>query len=1244
MDMLRLFAASLLVLAATASAEDRKGRDADLGKKGSAAIDKSLAGDLTRKKEDSKNAPVLQYDQFRLGVEVQVASKRRDQISSLKKIISLSPDPKETPSLLFRLGELYWEESQYYFFEANRKDDDLIAAMNRNDAAGQERAKAEKAELLDQSKDYSKQAMDQYLEIVQKYKDYERTDEVLFFLGRNLMEAGEERKALAAYKRLVEKYPKSKYLPDAYLAFGEYYFNNSKGKRDQLDKALENYKKAASFPDSQIYAFALYKQAWCYYNLSDFQRAMDQFKAVVLYGELAATKNAAKKAEGGAKSSKSTLIKEARSDYVRAYSQIGSPQDARADFSNVASNPEDRFTMLKQLANFWYADGKDRDAALTYNALIKEKPLSPEAPGFQGRIVDCVLRAGNKKMTVDQVRRLVKVMQDVEGSGAIKDDKDKKALSEARELSERTLSNLAVTWHNEAKKTRDEETFEFANEVYGDYLTLFADNAKAYDLRFFWAELLNDNLQKFDKAAEQYTLVVMQDAKRLEQGEKDDKGNVKPSKPGKWLINAAYNAVLAYDEVVKKAETSGQLKGETGSEATKKLPIPAPKQALLDACERYLKYVPNSDKRVEILYKAANIYYRYNYFEDAVKRFSDIALNSPEYKFENGERAGEMSANLVLDSYNLLQDWAKVNTWARRFYANDKLSQGKFRDDLSKVIEQSAFKLISQLEGEQRFGKAAEAYLTFVTDFPRSEIADKALFNASIDFHKAGMLERALEMRAKIISGYPKSEFVPDCIYGNAETHEIISDFEQAASIYESYVAGYERSLSEKGTSKSASQGGGNNNKKKGKKGKSEEVVAPAKSGAGQRWDEQKAQVALFNAAVFREGLSQYKQALRNREHYLELWPNAKDAESIFLSLADLHEKMGNINKAMNHLEEYERKYREPSKQLAAEGRIARMFEDKLRRPKDAQRIYGRILKFYDELAPRQRKALENAALDAVARAHYLRNEGDYQYYSALKLRWGRGGSPEREFKAGIQEKLKRMKVVEADYTQTVQFKAGEPAVCALYKLGSTFDNFVEVLINAPMPPGAPPELQDAIREELSTQASPLKEKAADAFALAVQKGRELDLNIDCVTKSLQKLRDTYRPEQFPTLVEEQAELKASKSGVVGRDLLAAVQAVPVVPVEENAEERAEEKGDGKTGDKKREDRAQTKGGSDSTAESTKDDLSGLETLPKGQQHQATRETSAQVSNGGRAEDKGKKKDPSKNKKNNSDEPEDFLQ
>ena len=1139
-------------LAAPADREKRAEKEAELKKKDNVAIDKSLAGDITRQKEEVGGAIPLQYDQFRIGVQLQVHEKRLEQIQSLKKIISFGSgdNPKEAPSLLFRLGELYWEESKYYFFEQNRKDDDLIEALNKKDVAAQESAKKGKIALKARQDEFAKLAVEQYSEIVQRYKDYERTDEVLYLLGHNLMEMGDDHKALVAYKRLVDKFPKSKFLPDAYLAFGEYYFNNAKGKGEMLTKALENYKKAASFPENQVYGFALYKQGWCYFNLADFPRAMDMWKTVILYGEFAGEKAVEQNSNT---KGKSTLVKEARSDYVRAYSRWmdGGPLNARDNFGKVASKSEDRFQMMKQLANLYYDDGKDREAALMYDMLIKEKPLSPEAPGFQGKIVDCVLRAGNKRMTVNQVRRLVKIMQDVERSGVIdpKNEKDVKALAKAKDLAERTMSNLAVNWHNEARKSRDEETFGFANEVYADYLALFPDNAKAYDLRFFWAELLNDNLQKYELAAEQYKLVTLMDVKRIE-GVKNADGTwkVKPGAPGKWLTNAAYDAVLAYDEVVKKAEEKGEIKPIPKSDDPRsRVEMPPQKKALLAACERYLKYLPKGEKRVEISFKVARLYYSYRYYDEAIKGFSNIALNSPDYKFENGDRAGEIAANLVLDSYNAVKDYAKLNEWARRFYLSEKLAQGPFRIELARVIEESSFKLVEQLEKKNEYAKAAEEYLKFVKDFPHTDKADQAIWNASVDFFKAHMGDRSIETREHLIRTYPKSKFVPLAIFNNAEAHEAIGEFELAADSYEAYVRGYEKSLSPGQAEKLNRRKGKHTGKPshtpaKGALAKSDEK---GKEPSGvQEWKEPDAQNALLNAGIYRDGLGQHKVALKDREKFLELWPSAKDADAVSLSIVELYERMGQYGQAVKKLEDYESdNQRDPERVLTAEGRIMAIYRDKMKQPRRVFGMNKRVLTYYDKLYARQRKALNSPALDPVARATFAKHEDDFAHYMRLKLHWGRGPDP-KEFKKNLSEKVKSQQEVERLYTEVVKLKAADPAICALYRIGTSYENLAENLDTVQFPKSFPQETQDALRDQFAQQSEPMKTKAGDAFSAAVAKARELSLYNDCSQKALVALREKYRPDAYPPMFEETADLKTAslKARAVGADVVGSIQ------------------------------------------------------------------------------------------------------
>ena len=77
----------------------------------------------------------------------------------------------------------------------------LPKALNAKDKAGMERAKAEKAALDKKAEEYAVKARDAYSEIAQKYRNYERSDEVLYFLGHAFLESkdpSDHRKALVA--------------------------------------------------------------------------------------------------------------------------------------------------------------------------------------------------------------------------------------------------------------------------------------------------------------------------------------------------------------------------------------------------------------------------------------------------------------------------------------------------------------------------------------------------------------------------------------------------------------------------------------------------------------------------------------------------------------------------------------------------------------------------------------------------------------------------------------------------------------------------------------------------------------------------------------------------------------------------------------------------------------------------------------------------------------------------------------
>jgi tetratricopeptide (TPR) repeat protein len=382
-------------------------------------------------------------------------------------------------------------------------------------------------------------------------------------------------------------------------------------------------------------------------------------------------------------------------------------------------------------------------------------------------------------------------------------------------------------------------------------------------------------------------------------------------------------------------------------------------------------------------------------------------------------------------------------------------------------------------------------------------------------------------------------------MYALAEGYEAIADFAPAAEYYEAYASAYE---------KSRAGGGKKAAPKKGTKGKAD--AAPA---AEQVWEEQKAQDALFNAGVFREGLGQYKVALKDREKFLELWPKSKDAEAVEKSIIDLHEKMGAWKKALDALEAYEKKNaKDPNKFLIAEGRIAAIYEEKLKNPKAARGVYDRIWKYYEQLPRRQKDSLEIQALDAVARASFLQNEDDWKKYSAMKLKWSTVQNI-GELKNSIKLKADALQELQKAYTRTVALKSADPAICALHKIGMAYDQFAEQLINFPVPRGLPEEVLVELKPQFEQQAEQPKQKATEAFAAVVQKSQELDVFNPCTQAALEMLRTKYAPTQFPKMPEDTFALKleVKQSPAIGGDLLTSIQPVPVVSAERAQEMQA---------------------------------------------------------------------------------------
>ena len=289
--------------------------------------------------EKKETGPVLTVDQFVQGRQGKIQTITDAQISKMKRLITVTPDDDpQKPDFFFRLGELFAEKQRFYFAQAHSLDQKIFDAPA-----------AQKTSLTQQQQSFQKSEEKWLLEAVKayiqaaKYKKYERMDEVLFKLAFLLTSVKKEDQARVFFLRLIKDYPNSKYIPDAYLSFAEFYFD-----KGEMENALKFYEKVEQFPKSSVYPYAVYKKGWCYVNMGDFKTALETFVGVVRM----ATEG---KVNVGA-AQKQALVKEAKKDIVKAYAHVGGPEKAWEFFQRTGGDYAPK--MMEALAELYWEQGK----------------------------------------------------------------------------------------------------------------------------------------------------------------------------------------------------------------------------------------------------------------------------------------------------------------------------------------------------------------------------------------------------------------------------------------------------------------------------------------------------------------------------------------------------------------------------------------------------------------------------------------------------------------------------------------------------------------------------------------------------------------------------------------------------------------------------------------------------------------------------------------------------------------------
>jgi tetratricopeptide (TPR) repeat protein len=707
--------------------------------------------ELTKPKEPVKEkkeqtGPTLTVDAF-VGQQRDKINKITDkQIKYMLDLIrNSSEDDQQKPDYFFRLGELLAEKQRNYTMDARALDQKIFDAQQSKNSSLASSLKQKQQKSEKDAENTALQAVKSYVS-ASKYPKYNRMDEVLFRLAYLLQMIKKEDQAREFFHRLIKDYPQSKYVPNAYLSFAEFYFQ-----KGEMENAGKFYEKVEQFPGSSVFGFALYKKGWVEINLGNFKNALEIFVKVI---QLCQNGKIPKNQAG-------PLEKEAKKDVVKAYARTpgASPDKAWDFFQRVGGDYAPK--MLESLAELYWEQGMFPESSKIYRKIITLNEASPRLCEWQNKILRNTLSAGNKKDQVQELKRLGNVYEAM----VKKTDVKKDVMTECKNSFHDTGKELALIWHKEAQRTKNADTYQLAGMVYKEFLSHFGQEKDTPEITFYYGEILWQ-MQAWKEAAETYSKVVQLDPK------------------GKYVKESAYAAVLAWKNALNISDSGEEVdKDKSKEKDLKPRTIPEYQKKMIEAFDTYIKYVPDAPELTKIKYRKARVFYDYNHFDEAIVLFADIVDHHV-----NDELA-IYSANLLLDCLNILKHYKELLATVEKYLANPVLMKDQeFRKQMVSLKTDSLVAEAKQYEKEKNYKECALSFLAAADTIPDHKEHAQRLYNAGLCFQNARLIGQAIKAREQLAHDHPKDILAQRALFQIAAGYHQLAYYSEAAKRYEEFA------------------------------------------------------------------------------------------------------------------------------------------------------------------------------------------------------------------------------------------------------------------------------------------------------------------------------------------------------------------------------------------------------------------------------------------------------------------------
>ncbi|MGZ3771743.1 MAG: tetratricopeptide repeat protein, partial [Bdellovibrio sp.] len=567
--------------------------------------------------------------------------------------------------------------------------------------------------------------------------------------------------------------------------------------------------------------------------------------------------------------------------------------------------------------------------------------------------------------------------------------------------------------HQTAQNSRAPYSQEQAYDSYQLYLKEFSNSEVAGDMHFYFGELLYD-MGKFDEAGIQYKWVIDNAPK------------------SKFYGKAAQNLILA---VERSMPTDQEMQKKVGN-SLDPLPLEPKVDRFIKVGQWYVEKFPTGEKAAEIKFRMGRLYYQSNHFDEAIKLFREIVQQHPNTKY------AEYSANLLLDIYNLKKDYVGLAKVGGELLAVPAIASSKAGADIRGVIEKASFKHGQDLELEKKYGESAKVYDAFAKQNPKSSLAIMALFNAGVNYERAGMNSDAINAYHGVLNSKdPAAEKLkPKTRRLLAKQFQDSAQFEEAAKLY--------------------------------------------KQSAQENPKDPLAANLIFNAAVLYEVLGKPEEAVRAYTDFTKINKKYTDNLEASFSMAQIHRKNGQIGAAIAHYTEYVEGGRNQEKVVESAYWISELHKK--------QRAITKSEEWQKKTIAIQRRFAPNKKGVGASYAAKFKLEDAMKTFKEMKSVTF-PANPAKQ-KAAADKKVALLTKLTGELADVIKYDSAEEIVSSISILGEANQNMAQAITSAPLPSGLNADEKKQYKEGVEKFAEPFNTKAKESFKLAVERGWELEV------------------------------------------------------------------------------------------------------------------------------------------------------